>query len=347
VFFHSIKAKSILQMGKKNFKRVSMQSIADTVGVARSTVSFVLNGKEKEGRISEEVARKVRTTAKEMNYQINEMARGLRTGYSNTIALVIADVSDVFFGTMAYHIQEYAESKGYTLIILNTGEKQERLSSAFKTIVNRQIDGILMIPVANIEDGVIERLNPGIPMVFVDRYFKSLTTSRVIINNYEVSKAATQQLIDKGCKRIALISFRESLMHIQDRKRGFIDALSANNMLDRTLICEADYRNYKADVIHFLSRTAFRIDGLFIVTGGLSSVAIRYMARMGIKLQSDVHVFGFGRIDVATGVSIPYVRQPLEEIGKKSFDILLERIKSQENEIVDCVIPASVVTDEL
>jgi LacI family transcriptional regulator len=324
-----------------------MQSIADVVGVARSTVSFVLNGKEKEGRISEEVTRKVRTAAKEMNYQINEVARGLRTGYSNTIALVVADVSDVFFGTMAYHIQEYAESKGYALIILNTGEKQERLSSAFKTIVNRQVDGILMIPVVNIEEGKIEQLNPNIPMVFIDRYFKTLNTSRVIINNYEISKTATQQLVDKGCKNIALISFRENLMHIQDRKRGFIDTLSANNALNRTLICEADYRNYQADVIHFLSRTASRIDGLFIATGSLSSIAIRYLVHLGIKLQSDVQVIGFGRMDAATGVSIPYVRQPLEEICKKSLDILLKRIKSQENEIEDCIIPASIVTDEL
>jgi LacI family transcriptional regulator len=305
-----------------------MQSIADAVGVARSTVSFVLNGKEKEGRISEEVA------------------RGLRTGHSNTIALVVADVSDVFFGTMAYHIQEYAESKGYALIIINTGEKQERLSSAFKMIVNRQIDGVLMIPVVNVEEGFIERLNPGIPMVYLDRYFKTLTTSRVIINNYEVSKTATQWLIDKGCRRIALISFRESLMHIQDRKRGFMDTLSAENLLDEGLICETDYRTYKEEVIEFFKEKGSRIDGLFITTGGLSSVAIRCMVKMGIRLQSDVQVIGFGRIDAATNVSIPYVRQPLEEIGKKSFDILLERIKSQESEIVDCVIPASVVTDE-
>jgi DNA-binding LacI/PurR family transcriptional regulator len=117
--------------------------------------------------------------------------------------------------------------------------------------------------------------------------------------------------------------------------------------LDETLICEADYLHYKEDVIDFFNRTAHRIDGLFITTGGLSSVAIRTMAKKGIQLQSDVQVVGFGRIDAVTDVDIPYVRQPLEEIGKKSFDILLERIKSQENELIDCVIPATIVTDQL
>jgi LacI family transcriptional regulator len=324
---------------------MSMQRIADEAGVSRSTVSFVLNGKEKEGRISEEVARKVRLTAQHMNYQINEIARGLRTGYSNTIALVVADVSDVFFGAMAYHIQEYAESKGYALIIINTGEKQERLSSAFKTVMNRQIDGILMIPVENMEEGILERLNPEIPMVLIDRYFQSLATSRVIINNYEVSRMATQLLIDKGCRNIALISFRESLMHLQDRKRGFTDVLSVHRMLDETLICEADYRDYGKTIVDFLSKAVHRMDGLFIATGGLSSIVIRSMVRLGIRLQSDIQLVGFGRIDAATDVSIPCVKQPLEEICKKSLDILLERIKSQKNEIVDCVIPATIVED--
>jgi LacI family transcriptional regulator len=332
-------------MDEKNIKRVSMQCIADEVGVARSTVSFVLNGKEREGRISKEVAHKVRLAAQNMNYQINEVARGLRTGHSNTIALVVADVSDMFFGKMAYHIQEYAETKGYTLIIINTGEKRERLSLAFKTIINRQIDGILIIPIINIEDGAIERLNPGIPMVFIDRYFKSLTTSRVIINNYEISKEATQKLIDKGCRKIALISFRENLIHIQDRKRGFMEALSDGHILDKTLICEVDYRDFENAVMAFLVNVINRIDGIFIATGSLSSVVIRVMVRMGIRLQSDVQVMGFGRIDAAIDVAIPYVRQPLEEICRKSFDILLERIKSQENKIIDCVVPAMIVTD--
>jgi LacI family transcriptional regulator len=114
-------------MSKQKITKISMQSIANEVGVARSTVSFVLNGKEKEGRISAEVAKKIRITAQKMNYQVNELARSLRTGHSNTIALVIADISDIFFGTLAYYLQEYAESKGYALIIINTGEKEERL----------------------------------------------------------------------------------------------------------------------------------------------------------------------------------------------------------------------------
>ncbi|MDR0713140.1 MAG: LacI family transcriptional regulator [Bacteroidales bacterium] len=327
-----------------------MQSIADAAGVSRSTVSFVLNGKEKEGRISETVAKKVRLTAKKMNYQINGIARSLRTGCTNTIALVIADISDVFFGTLAYHLQEYAESKGYALIIINTGEKKERLQPVFNMLSNRQVDGIIMVPVSNIEEGKIEDLNPDIPMVYVDRYFKTLTTSRVIINNYEVSKMATQLLIGKGCRKIALVSYTESLMHIQDRKQGYMDALSAVDALDSQFICEVGYFGLKYEkVMDFLKEkyTTCGIDGLLMATGGLTSVASRCLLHLGIKPQLDIQLVGFGRIDVATGVSIPYVKQPMEEICRHSLDILLNQIESKTEKRINCVLPASIVTDSI
>ena len=333
--------------GKKNSK-VSMQTIADELGVARSTVSFALNGKEKEGRISKEMAQKIRVVAKNMNYQVNELARSLRTGITHTIALVIDDISDIFFATLAYHLQKYAESKGYLLIIICTGEQQRQLASIFKMLNNRQVDGIVMVPGANTEEGLIEQINPDIPMVFVDRYFKTLKTSRVRINNYEASKMATQLLIGKGCKRIMFISYRESLMHLQDRKRGYMDALSVHGLLDESLICEIDYHTRQEEIIDFFQNTLTpdnMIDGLLTVTGGISSMAIRCLVTMGIKLQTDVQVVAFGRVDTAVGVSIPYVKQPLDDMCKQSFDILMKQIKSLDSKAVDCIVPASIVTD--
>ena len=337
-------------MGHKKINKVSMQTIADAAGVARSTVSFVLNGKEKEGRISDEIAQKVRATAKSMNYQVNELARSLRTGVTYTIALIIDDISDLFFATLAYHLQKYAESKGYALIIVGTGENQERLKPVFNMLRNRQVDGIVMVPVANIEDGKIEQINPDIPMVFVDRYFKTIKTSRVRINNYEVSKMATQLLIGKGCKRIIFITYRENLMHLQDRRQGYVDALSLHQLYDESLVCEVDYPTRHEEIVAFLTKNLVSgntIDGVFISTGGLSSIAIRCMVSIDIRLQTDVEVIAFGRVDVAVGVSIPYVKQPLENMCKHSFDILMNRIKSPDVKPVDCIVPASIVTDTL
>jgi LacI family transcriptional regulator len=334
---------------EKSGKKISMQSIADELGIARSTVSFVLNGKEKQGRIGEDLAQKVRMTAKKMNYQVNVIARGLRTGCSNTIALVIADISDVFFGTLAYNLQEYAESKGYALIILNTGEKKERLLPVFNMLSNRQVDGVIMVPIANTEEDEIEKLGLDIPIVYVDRYFKTLNASRVIINNYDITQMATQLLIGKGCKKLAFISYKESLMHLQDRKRGFIDVLTANNSFDESLICEIDYFSLKYEKIADFLKEKLKnsgVDGFVFATGGITALASRCLINMGVKLQSDVQIVGFGRMEVATGTSIPYVKQPMYEICRQSFDILLNQIETKENKKINCVLPASIVSDK-
>jgi len=335
-------------MKKQQTKKVSMQSIADAVGVARSTVSFVLNGKEKEGHINDEIAKKIREKAKEMNYEMNEVARSLRTGRSYTIALIVANISDVFFGTLAYHIQEFAEEKGYLLVIINTGEKKERLASIFKMLTNRQVDGIIMVPNNNSESDFIENLNPDIPMVYVDRYFETFNTSRIHINNYEVSKMATQLLIGRGCRRIAFITYRESLMHLQERKRGYREALSANDYFAEDLICEVNYFNPKDSIADFLKekfQNTPAIDGIFMATWGLSSVSIRCLIDMNIKLQTDVQLIGFGNIDILTSISIPYIKQPMLEMCKSSLDILLNQIESHDNKPIDCKLPASIVID--
>ncbi|MDR2773727.1 MAG: LacI family transcriptional regulator [Tannerella sp.] len=228
--------------------KISMQDVADAVGVSLSTVSFVLNGQEKKFRISADISKRVWDMAKKMNYQVNEIARSLRTGLTRTVALIVADISDHFFSSLAFHFQEYAESKGYTIIVINTGEKQERVNSVFNILKNRKVDGILMVPVANIAEGVIERLNSDIPMVFVDRYFDEIKTSRVIINNYEISRMVAQLLIGKGCRKIALVTYRDSLQHMQDRKRGYTDVLSENGLLDDNLVCEVGYTDYNKSV---------------------------------------------------------------------------------------------------
>jgi len=333
-------------MKRQQNKKVSMQSIADAVGVARSTVSFVLNGKEKEGHISDEIAEKIREMAKAMNYEFNEIARSLRTGRSYTIALVVANIADVFFGTMAFHIQEYAEKKGYLLVILNTSEIKERLVPIFKMLTNRQVDGIIMVPVANTECDYIEKLNPNVPMVYVDRYFNQFNTSRIHINNYEVSKMATQLLIGKGCKKIALISYNETLMHLRERKQGYIDALSACDCYDDKLVCEVDYFNSNDKIADFLIEKIQlhpAIDGIFMATRGLSSKTIRILTNMNVKLQTEVQLICFGNVSEFTSVSIPYVRQPMLEMCKQSLDILIHQIESHDSKPVDCKLSASIV----
>ena len=337
-------------MKNKPMTRISLQDIADKVGVSRSTVSLVLNGKQKEGRISDKIADKIKKCAREMNYRCNELAKGLRTGSTRTIAFIVANISDIFFAELAFYMQECAEENGYSLMIFNTGEKKERLSDISEILMTKAVDGVIMVPISNTEEECIDDLFGDVPIVYVDRYFDTFRASRVIINNYEISKNATLMLIEKGCKKIAMISYKESLMHMRERERGFIDALSSHRCYDEGLLFEIDYFNSKNEIVDILGRRIrdgrMDIDGIFLASGGISSLAVRYLVKKGLRIQENIQLIGFGRMEVATRIPIPYVKQPLKEICEHAFDILMNQIQDKDYSPVDCMLPASIVVDD-
>ncbi len=98
-------------------KRVSMKDIAEAAGVSTALVSYVLNGKEKESRVGEEMAKKIKVIARELNYQPNHVAKSLRSGKTHTIGLIIADISNPFFANIARVVEDEAKRSGYTVII--------------------------------------------------------------------------------------------------------------------------------------------------------------------------------------------------------------------------------------
>src|SRR5690554_5932467 len=181
-------------------KRVSLKTIAKAVGVSSATVSLVLNGKDKNGSVSKEMAKKILDKAAELNYVPNTLAKGLKVGRSRTIGLIIADISNIFFGALALHIQNYAEEKGYTVIIGNTNEKLNEIEKLIKLLYARQVEGFIITPTEKSQNQLKKLINNRTPFVLVDRTFPKLHVNSVLINNYEISYQATLQLIKKGCK---------------------------------------------------------------------------------------------------------------------------------------------------
>ena len=107
-------------------KKISLKDIAESLGVSKALVSLVLNGKGDERGINKQTQEKVRLKAKELNYIPNQYARGLRVGRTNTIGVIVPDISNVFYGTLFKAIEQVAYSKGYNLIISNTYEDVQK-----------------------------------------------------------------------------------------------------------------------------------------------------------------------------------------------------------------------------
>ncbi len=313
-------------------KRVSIKDIAREVGVSNATVSLVLNGKEKEGRIRKEVAEKVLLAAKELNYEPNNFARGLRMGRSNTIGLILADISNSFFANIAFYVQEYAEEYGYSVIITNTNESGEKMNKMINVLKSRQVDGFLIVPTEDGEEYIRELSDTKVPLVLLDRFFPHLPISHIVVNNYHTSFDAANMLLESGCKNIGLIIYDNQLPHMQDREKGYKEALTKKDSYHPALTKKITYSNIEQDIanaIEELLKENPKVDGLFFASNSISVIGIKQLLKLGIRIPEDIQVVCFDKNEAFdfTPFHIPYVQQPIQEMSRKSVEVLMQQIK--------------------
>ncbi|HJP64174.1 MAG TPA: LacI family DNA-binding transcriptional regulator, partial [Mucilaginibacter sp.] len=151
-------------------KKLSIVDIANQLNISKTTVSFILNGRAKEKRISDEVVEKVLKFVKEVEYKPNSLAKSLRTGKSNTIGLMVEDISNHFFANIARLIEDKAYENGYKLTYCSTDNKTEKTREMIAMFRDRHVDGYIIAPPEGIEDDIAQLISEGFPVVLFDRY---------------------------------------------------------------------------------------------------------------------------------------------------------------------------------
>jgi len=332
-------------------KKVSLKTIATEIGVSSATVSLVLNGKNQNGRVSKETSQRILDKAAELNYIPNTLAKGLKVGKSRTIGLIIADISNLFFGALALHIQNYAEEKGYTVIIGNTNEQLIEMEKLMKFLYARQVEGLIITPTEN-SQFLLKRLNHNkIPFVLVDRTFPELPVNSVLINNYEISYQSTVQLIMKGCKRIGLITYKQDHYHIKERRRGCEDALKHAGIYDPDIMEEVRYDFLKSDIKRAISNLISakeKIDGIFFTTNSISINGVKELIKNNINIQKDIQIMCFDENDAfyILPYTVPFIKQPIKEMANNAVKLLIDQIEMKSDKIKNLVIKAELVLNE-
>ena len=192
-------------------KSSTIKDIAEALGVSKTLVSFVLNGKSAEKRISDKMTKKVLAVAKDLNYKPNYLAKGLRTGKSLTIALIIADISNPFFAKFARYLEIEASKYNYKVIFANSDEKKEKFAAELDFLKNGQVDGFILTPPIGAEKELKALKKEKIPFVVLDRYFENVKTHTVVIDNFQAGYEATQRLIENDRERIAILNTNQAL----------------------------------------------------------------------------------------------------------------------------------------
>ncbi|MEH6408556.1 MAG: LacI family DNA-binding transcriptional regulator, partial [Leeuwenhoekiella sp.] len=202
-------------------KRPSLKDIAAKLNVSITTVSFVLNGKGKEKKISDEVIKKILDYIEVINYKPNLVAQSLRTGKTKIIVFMVEDISNYFFAKLARIIEDIAYDKDYKVLFCSNENDDKRSRELIDLFYERQVDGFIIIPSTGIKDDIKGLINNNVPVVLFDRYFDDLQTNHVIINNEKASYEATQHLIENGYKNISFITTDVQQTQMLDRLKGY------------------------------------------------------------------------------------------------------------------------------
>jgi LacI family transcriptional regulator len=314
-------------------KKISLTDIADKLGVSKTLVSMVLNGKGKEHRISDEMVEKVLETAEELDYRPNQLARGLRTGRSKTLGLIVADISNPFFAQIGRKIEDEAERNGYHVIFCSSDEDAQVSRVLIDLLKERQVDGLIIAPTAGSGEQIKELQEFDIPFVLIDRYFPDIETNCVITNNRDISFQLVSLLLEQGYRRIGTIFYNLEMPHMQHRLEGYKDAFREKGIhFDEQWIRKVGFTNLLDDITLEFQRLLspeLNCDCFFFPTGELAIKAFKSSLNQDKKPSETVGVGCFDDPDLFYFSQFPFwsVAQPLDEMGKQAVDIILDEIK--------------------
>lgn len=312
-------------------KRVSLKDLAEKVGVSTALVSYVMNGKEKEKRVGSDVVERIREAARELKYKPNRIAQSLRTGATKTIGMIVTDIANPFFGNIARVIENEASRHGYIVIFGSSDEDSSKSASLVDILMNRQVDGFIIVPAEGTIMQIKALQEKGIPLVLIDRYFSEVTTNYVVLNNFGASYDAISQLIEKGYRKIGMIAYKSSLIHMQERIRGYIEAMKANNLGNEIRIEEVRYKYVNSDTEKALTKLTGgekKINALFFATNALTISGLCCLKKLKLKIPEEIAIIGFDGNEAFDFFYTPiiYIEQPIEEMGKEAIRVLVDQI---------------------
>ena len=327
-------------------KRVSLKDIAKEVGVSTALVSYVLNNL-KEGRIRKEIAERIREVAKRLNYRPNQVARSLKTRRTHTIGLIVADISNPFSSSLARIVEDEAAKVNYTVIFGSSDETAAKSEKLIDTLLNRQVDGLIIAPPVQAEAQIEELMRQETSFVLLDRYFPGIKTNYVALDNHLAAHHGTKHLIEAGCRKIGLIAYKTGLFHLKERKRGYMTALNDSGVgINKSLVKEVSIFNDPHEIVKCLKELmdVHRPDGLLFASNMIAAHGLKYINTLPIRVPDDLAIVSFDATEALDLFYSPitYIRQPLQEMGRKATEILLESIASK-NKITQVMMEPELV----
>lgn len=310
---------------------ITIKDIAKKLNISIATVSRAFNDKSD---IKIDTKNKILQTAKEMGYRPNPMAKKLIQKRSLTIGIVIPEFLNSFFPEVIIGAQEILSEKGYQVIITQSNNNFETELKNIKALEDNMVDGIIISQTSETENVNYYQnlINSGFPIVFFNRVCESITSSKVLFNDYKWAFFATEHLINQGYRNIYHLKGRESLSLTKDRLKGFVDAhlkhkLSVSKeQIIPTGFCLEDGKKAAQEII----KKGNLPDAIFASNDRTAIGAMQVFKKNGFKIPDDIAFVGFTESIIGSIFDPPLtsVLQPTTEIGRQAALLLIDQIEN-------------------
>lgn len=310
-----------------------MSTIADVArraGVSKMTVSRVINDS---GYISQETRERVEHAIVELGYIPNALARSLRFKQTRTIALILTDITNPFFTTLARGVEDVASEQGFSVIFCNTDESEKEQAKYVNVLLQKQVDGLLLVPTSSTADAIIPIREQGLPCVLLDRYIPGTLLDSVRGDSVQGAYALMQYVLSLGHRRIAVLSgpaeVTTSIERVEGARRALCEAgleADATPVYYGPFSLEGSY----ATAVRALTATP-RPTALYAMNNFIAVSALRLAHEMKLRVPEDLSLVTFDDLP-NTFVAEPFLtvaEQPAYEMGQRATALLLDRLSNK------------------
>jgi LacI family transcriptional regulator len=323
----------------------TIHDVAKRAGVAPITVSRVINNS---GYFSQETRLSVEAAIAELGYVPNTLARSLRLKRTNTLALIVSDITNPFFTTLARGVEDTASDMGYTVIVCNTDESETEEKKYLQMLLQKQVDGILLVPSHSKPDSIEMIQKHGTPLVVIDRSVPGAMVDVVRGDSEGGAYQLTRLLLSLGHRRIAILSGRKEVSTAVDRVAGYRRAMKeAGFSDDEQYIIYGEYNQASGyDMAKSVMCDPLRPTALIAANNFICLGALKALDDSGLRVPEDISLVAFDDLPPAL-VTAPFftvASQPSYEMGRQATNLLVARLSGQPSQrYKEIVLPVEII----
>ena len=316
---------------------VTIRDVAEAAGVSISLVSFVLNARRGPNgeylcSASQKTAERIVETAERLGYHRNKAASSLRTGRTNTIGVIVSDISNTCFGQICRKIEKLATEAGYLTIFASTDDRKENFRQLVEKFLYSGVDGFIVAPCNGVEDSIDTILKRRIPVVLFDRDLPGVEgVGRVLLDNEKAGRVAVRILRNQGCRHIGLIRYETQIPTIIAREEGCrLEAQKSGLPFSSAILARETMRRDMVSVLHNAREEG--VDGMIFPSNAITVDGLSAINELGFEIPREMNVVGFDQEDHSEILNpwFSFVNQPTKLVAEYSFRMLLKAINGEE-----------------